>query len=113
MYPNDLMRQVNAARLRGVTPAAIAELISRGRLKTYEIDGVHYVSRREVLKFERQKPVPKPRDGSAAKSAGFNIRSALSRCLRNRSSRMPETCAGWTYRGRVSGGSIDRIVVSL
>jgi hypothetical protein len=65
MYPNDLMRQVNAARLRGVSSAAIAELISRGRLKTYEIDGVHYVSRREVLKFERQKPGPKPRPHGA------------------------------------------------
>jgi hypothetical protein len=61
MYPNDLMRQVNAARLRGVSPAAIAELISRGRLKTYNIDGVPYVSRRELLQLERQRPGPKPK----------------------------------------------------
>jgi hypothetical protein len=61
MYPNDLMRQASAARLRGVSPAAIADLISRGRLKTYDIDGVPHVSRREVLNLERQTPGPKPR----------------------------------------------------
>ncbi len=67
MYPNDLMRQANAARLRGVSPAAIAELISRGRLKTYNIDGVPHVSRSEVLKFERRKPGPKKRTKNGAK----------------------------------------------
>jgi hypothetical protein len=61
MYPNDLMRQASAARLRGVSPAAIARLISRGRLKKYEIGGVPLVSRSEVLNFERQPPGPKPR----------------------------------------------------
>jgi hypothetical protein len=61
MYPNDLMRQSSAAKLRGVSPAAIAKLISRGRLRTYNIDGVPHVSRREVLNFERQSPGPKPK----------------------------------------------------
>ena len=61
MYPNDLVRQADAARLRGVTPAAIADLISRGRLRVYNIAGVQLVSRREVLKLERQTPGPKPR----------------------------------------------------
>jgi hypothetical protein len=37
MIPNDLMRQANAARLRGVSPAGIADLISRGRLRTYNV----------------------------------------------------------------------------
>ena len=61
MYPNDLVRQADAARLRGVTPAAIADLISRGRLRVYNIAGVQLVSRREVLNLERQTPGPKPR----------------------------------------------------
>ena len=61
MYPNDLMRQADAARLRGVSPAAIADLISRRRLKTYNVAGVQLVSRREVLNLERQTPGPKPR----------------------------------------------------
>jgi hypothetical protein len=60
MFPNDLMRQADAARLRGVSPAAIADLISRGRLKTYDVAGVQFVSRREVLGIERQTPGPKP-----------------------------------------------------
>jgi hypothetical protein len=62
MIPNDLMRQSSAAKLRGVSPAAIAQLISRGRLKTYNIAGVQLVSRREVLNLERQTPGPKPHD---------------------------------------------------
>jgi hypothetical protein len=61
MYPNDLLRQATAARLRGVSPAALAQLIKRGRLKTYVIDGVPHVSRREVLDLERQPPGPKPK----------------------------------------------------
>lgn len=69
MYPNDLMRQSSAARLRGVSPAAIAQLISRGRLKAYDIDGVPHVSRREVLNIERQTPGPKP-NGKPKKANG-------------------------------------------
>ena len=61
MYPNDLIRQADAARLRGVSPAAIADLISRLRLRVYNVAGVPLVSRREVLNLERQTPGPKPR----------------------------------------------------
>jgi hypothetical protein len=60
MIPNDLTRQAEAARLRGVSPAAIADLISRGRLKTYTVAGVPFVSRSEVMNLERQTPGPKP-----------------------------------------------------
>lgn len=60
MIPNDLTRQAEAARLRGVSPAAIADLISRGRLKTYNVAGVPFVSRSEVMNLERQTPGPKP-----------------------------------------------------
>jgi hypothetical protein len=67
MIPNDLMRQSSAARLRGVSPAAIADLISRGRLKTYNVAGVPFVSRSEVMNLERQTPGPKPGDKKRAK----------------------------------------------
>jgi hypothetical protein len=67
MIPNDIARQVDAARLRGVSPAAISDLISRGRLKTYYIAGVAFVSRREALDLERQTPGPKPGGKKKAK----------------------------------------------
>lgn len=61
MLLDDLIRQVSAAALLGSSPAAVADLIKRGRLKTYMVDGVPHLSRREVLKFKRLKPGPKPR----------------------------------------------------
>jgi hypothetical protein len=64
---NDLIRQSSAARLRGVSPAAIADLISRGRLKIYNVAGVPFVSRREVMNLERQTPGPKPGGKKKAK----------------------------------------------
>ena len=64
---NDLIRQSSAARLRGVSPAAIADLISRGRLKTYNVAGVPFVSRSEVMNLERQTPGPKPGGKKKAK----------------------------------------------
>ena len=67
MIPNDLTRQADAARLRGVSPAAIADLISRGRLKTYNVAGVAFVSRSEVMSLERQTPGPKPGGKKKAK----------------------------------------------
>jgi hypothetical protein len=60
MNPQDLVSQAEAARLRGVDRAAIADLIKRGRLKTVKIDGVAYVYRSEVVNFQRGKPGPKP-----------------------------------------------------
>ena len=56
----DLITQAEAARLRGVTRAAIAYLVAQGRLHTYERFGVTFVSRSEVEGFEPQKPGPRP-----------------------------------------------------
>jgi hypothetical protein len=42
-------------------------LISRGRLKTYNVAGVPFVSRSEVMNLERQTPGPKPGDKKRAK----------------------------------------------
>ena len=58
----DLVTQAEAARLRGVTPQAIGELVERGRLTVTEIGGVKFLSKSEVLSFE-----PKTHKGRGAK----------------------------------------------
>lgn len=60
MNLDDLISQAEAARLRGVDRAAIADLIRRNRLRAFSVGGVPYVRRSEVLKFQKQKPGPKP-----------------------------------------------------
>jgi hypothetical protein len=52
MSSDDLIRQAEAARLRGVTREAINDLIKRRKLKTKVIGGVTFVSRKEVLNYE-------------------------------------------------------------
>ncbi len=49
---SDLVTRTQAAELRGVTRAAIADLIKRGRLQPIEIAGRAFLSRREVESFE-------------------------------------------------------------
>jgi excisionase family DNA binding protein len=44
-----------AARLRGVSPQAIDDLISRGRLGAVEIAGRRVLLRSDVLKFKPEK----------------------------------------------------------
>ena len=56
---SDLMTQSEAARLRGVTRAAIGYLIQQGRLKTRELFGRRLVYRSEVKGFTPAKPGPK------------------------------------------------------
>lgn len=62
----DWITQSEAARVRGVTPAAINALIARGRLTTMEVAGITLVSRTEILNFQKDKPGPKPRYQDAA-----------------------------------------------
>lgn len=57
---DDLITQADAARLRGVTRAAIGYLIAQGRIQTYERYGLRFVSRREVEQYEPLKPGPRP-----------------------------------------------------
>jgi hypothetical protein len=59
---SELITQAEAARLRGVSPQAINELVERGRLNVTEIGGVKFVKRSEVLSFE-----PKTHKARAAK----------------------------------------------
>jgi predicted DNA-binding protein YlxM (UPF0122 family) len=52
----DLISQAEAARLRGVTRAAIADLIKRGKLRSIEVAGRALVYRREVINYQQGEP---------------------------------------------------------
>lgn len=64
-FPRDLVTQSEAARLRGVSPEAIADLIRRGRLTTYLVAGRAHVRRSDVLKFKAEKG-GRPRKNNSA-----------------------------------------------
>ena len=59
----DLVSISDAARLRGVTPQSIDELITRGRLPAVEIAGRRLLNRSDVLNFKKDKPGPKKAGG--------------------------------------------------
>lgn len=61
---SDLMTQAEAAKARGVSRAAITDLVKRGRLRTVELFGKKLVYRSEVEGFEAEHkgwPKGKPR----------------------------------------------------
>lgn len=55
----DLISQAEASRLRGVTRAAIRDLIRRGRIRSVTLGGRDLVYRSEIEAFEKEKPGPK------------------------------------------------------
>lgn len=55
----DLISQAEAARIRGVSRAAIRDLIRRERLRSVSVGGRELVYRSEVEAFEKEKPGPK------------------------------------------------------
>ena len=55
----DLISQSQAAELRGVSRAAIADLVRRGRLRSFEIGGRALVYRSEVQNFKHERGWPK------------------------------------------------------
>lgn len=57
---SDLISQAEAARFRGVSRAAIRDLIRRGHLRSVEVGGRELVYRSEVEAFEKGRPGPKP-----------------------------------------------------
>lgn len=67
----DLITLAEAARLRGVSRVAIADLIRRGRLRAVEIAGRKHLRRSEFLGFT-QKPAGRParRANGGGKSKG-------------------------------------------
>jgi len=56
---DELITQTEAARIRRVTPAAISDLIRRGRLSSINMFGKNLVYRTEVILLEKLKPGPK------------------------------------------------------
>lgn len=56
-----------AARLRGVSRPAIADLVRRGRLRSYQIGERKLVSKSEVVAF-RPKPIGRPSKKSGMKA---------------------------------------------
>ncbi len=55
----DLITVTEAARLRGVSRAAMYELVQRGRLKSEKMFGRVLLYRSDVEAFEKGKPGPK------------------------------------------------------
>ena len=49
----DLISQAEAARMRGVTRAAIQDLVRRGRIRSVNVGGRSLVYRSEVESYER------------------------------------------------------------
>jgi hypothetical protein len=70
VVPADLISQTEAARIRGVSPQAITDLIDRGRLTVYEVAGKRLLSRGEVENYATGQPGPKPRRGELGKARG-------------------------------------------
>jgi excisionase family DNA binding protein len=56
---SNLITPTEAARIRGVTRAAITALVKRGRLQAVEVGGRSFLRRTEVESFEPEKPGPK------------------------------------------------------
>lgn len=57
---NDLISIAEAARIRGVTHAAIQDLIKRNKLEVTEIGGRRFLSRKEVEIYEPEQPLGRP-----------------------------------------------------
>jgi len=61
----DLISQAEAARLRGVTRAAIQDLVRRGRIRSVSVGGRSLVYRSEIVNYEQGAPGrPKSESGS-------------------------------------------------
>lgn len=52
----DLISQAEAARLRGVTRAAIQDLVRRGRIRAVNVGGRSLVYRSEIVNYEQGEP---------------------------------------------------------
>lgn len=59
---SDFVTVTEAAQIRGVSRAAIHELVQRGRLRSKKMFGRVLLYRSEVESFEKEKPGPKTAD---------------------------------------------------
>ena len=53
---SDLISQTEAARLRGVTRAAIQDLVRRGRIRSVKVGGRALVYRSEIVNYAQGEP---------------------------------------------------------
>ena len=53
---SDLISQTEAARLRGVTRAAIQDLVRRGRIRSVNVGGRALVYHSEIVNYEQGEP---------------------------------------------------------
>lgn len=53
---SDLISQAEAARLRGVTRAAIQDLVRRGRIRSVNVGGRSLVYQSEIMNYEKGEP---------------------------------------------------------
>jgi excisionase family DNA binding protein len=56
---SELLSLTQAAQRRGVSRAAVADLVNRGRLRSVSVGGKPHVYASEVDGFEKEKPGPK------------------------------------------------------
>lgn len=66
LKPENWISQAEAARIRGVSQQAIANLTRRGRLKTTSVAGRTLVLRAEVEGFQPQPKLGRPRKKTAS-----------------------------------------------
>ena len=60
---SDFVTVTEAASMRGVSRAAMHELVQRGRLRSIRMFGRVLLYRSEVEAFEKDKPGPKTQEG--------------------------------------------------
>ena len=58
---SDLISQAQAARLRGVTRAAIQDLVRRGRIRSVEVGGRSLVYLSEIVNYQKGEPGRPPK----------------------------------------------------
>jgi excisionase family DNA binding protein len=63
-----------AARLRGVSRNAIANLARRGKLQSYEVGGRKLVNRTEVLAFQPQ-PIGRPAKKRVQRTSKMDVKA--------------------------------------
>jgi hypothetical protein len=72
--PDELISQAEAARIRGVSQQAIANLIRRGRLNTASVAGRTLVLRSEVESFVAKPKVGRPPKKATEKAPSKHVR---------------------------------------
>lgn len=65
----NLISQKEAAEMRGVSLAAISDLIKRGKLTAVEVGGRKFLRRREVVNYEPSKGGRPSKKSSATKAS--------------------------------------------